>query len=400
VEPLPPRFDSRDPRVLDDPYAVYRELRAAGPLARGGPAQWVVTRYADMAPLLRDRRLGTEYPEEYHRLSVGDGPAVDFFTRIVLDRDPPAHTRLRRLMHTAFSPALVHRLTEYIGGLVDELLAPARDTGEFDAVCDLAFPLPVMVVCELIGIPSADRAAVWPRATDLAKGFALVVHEHERAAVHEAVTWLREYVGALVDERHRAPADDLLSHLLAAEAGGDDRLTREEVVDNAVFLFFAGFETTMNLIATGCHELTEHPRELARLRDDFSLVPSAVEELLRFDAPIQATARLVLDPVEVAGRTIRPGRILVMLLGSGNRDERQFPDPDRLDVGRMPNAHVSFGGGAHFCLGASLARTEAQVAFRRLLETFTAVEAAGEPTRRPSTTFRSYESVPLAVKPS
>jgi cytochrome P450 len=302
-------------------------------------------------------------------------------------------------MGKSFSPRLVRRLSNRIGELVDELLAPALDHGYFDAVVDMAFPLPVLVVCELIGIPDVDRDRVRPWATDLTKAFAVFLPEQERAVADQAVVWLRDYVGGLLDERHKVLGLDLLSRMIAAEEG-EHALTRDEIVDNIVFLFFAGFETTMNLIATGCAELLRHPEELARLQADRSLLPTAVEEFLRYDAPIQNTARLALEPIEIGGRTIKKGRVIHLLLGSANRDERQFVQPERIDVGREPNPHLSFGGGIHHCLGASLARVEATTVFARLLQRFAVLEPAGAVVRRPSPTFRSYTSIPVRAKPA
>ncbi|MYT29256.1 MULTISPECIES: cytochrome P450 [unclassified Streptomyces] len=395
---LLPRFDPLAPDVLDDPYPAYARLRATAPLCRMGPGSYGVTRHKDVATLLKDRRLGSEFPEAYHRASAGDGAAGAFFRRIVLYRDPPDHTRLRRLLGQAFSPRLVRSLEARIGGLVDRLLEPARDTGRFDAVTDLAFPLPVMVVCELMGLSAADRDLIRPRAVDLGKAFAAVVPEEDRSAADAAVTWLREYLDEVLAERARRPGEDLLSRMLAAEEAGAT-LSHAEIVDNAVFSFFAGFETTMNLLATGCAALLEHPGELARLRADRSQLPSAVEEFLRYDAPIQGTARLVREPVTVGDRTLRPGRVLVLLLGSANRDGEVFRDPDRLDIGRDPNPQVSFGGGMHHCLGAVLARLEGRVVFGRLLDTFAALEPDGPALRRTDSSFRAYGTVPVAVRP-
>lgn len=393
----PLKFDSRDPAVLADPYPVYARLRDSGPLSRGGAGQWVISRYDDVARLIRDRRLSHEYPPEYHEFSIGDGPANSFFQRIILDRDAPDHTRLRTLMADAFSQRLVKHLHGYIGEQVDRLLADAVERGHFDVVGDLSFPLPVLVVCELIGIPPVDRAMVRPRAIDLAKAFALYVPEEERACAHEAVAWLRDYIGDLVEQRRRSPGDDLLSNILAVERT-DPQLSLEEIVDNIVFLFFAGFETTTNLISTSYAALLERPDQLARLRADRSLVPTAVEEFLRYDAPIQATARLVREPLPIGNRVIKPGRVVVLLLGSANHDERKFDDPDRLDVGRSPNQHVSFGGGPHHCLGAALARVEGQVAVSWLLDHVDTFEPAGDIVRRPSVTFRSYSHMPVSVR--
>jgi cytochrome P450 len=214
------------------------------------------------------------------------------------------------------------------------------------------------------------------------------------------VAWLRAYIAGLLAERRAALGDDLLSQMITAEVAEEPgaRLSGEEIVDNVIFLFFAGFETTTNLIATSVAALLRHPAELARLRQDPGLLPTAVDEFLRYDAPIQATARLVKEPVQVGGRTVRPGRVLVLLLGSANHDERRFPDPERLDVGRTPNAHLSFGGGAHHCLGAGLARIEGQAALGWLLRNAPVLEAAGDVVRRPSVTFRSYRSVPVSLR--
>ena len=394
---LPLRAVAHELGVLANPYPAYGQLREAGRLCRGGPAQWLVTRYADVAALLTDARLAHEFPEQYHRFAAGDSPLSSFFDRIILDRDRPGHTRLRQLMGQAFSPGLVRTMRSHIATMVDELLAPLLDAGAMDAVTDLAFPLPVMVVCRLLGISADDRDRVRPYAINLGKAFAAVVPERERELGSAAVVWLRAYIEALIDDRRASPGDDLLSAMLAAEEGGD-RLTHEEIVDNAVFLFFAGFETTTSLIATGCAALLDHPDQFARLRADPAMVPAAVEEFLRYDAPVQFTARLATQPVEVAGRTIKAGRVLVLMLGSANHDEAQFCDPDGLDVGRDPNPHLSFGGGIHYCMGAALARIEGAAVFDRLVRRCARFETAGPPVRSVGASFRSYASVPVNLR--
>ncbi|MBD0842860.1 MULTISPECIES: cytochrome P450 [unclassified Streptomyces] len=401
---LPVKFDSRDPAVVADPYRVYAELRTAGRLARGAAGQWVVSHHQDVSQLLKDRRLGHEYPPEYHEFSTGAGPANEFLKRIVLDQDAPAHTFLRGIMQRSFSPRLMRRLEEYVTAQVDRLMADALDRaagrgGVLDVVGDLAFPLPVTVVCELIGIPDVDRDAVRPHAVELAKAFALYVPEEERAAAHEAVTWLRDYVSALVDERAKRPDDDLVSNLLAARRTHPG-FDRETLVDNVVFLFFAGFETTTNLISTIFSALLRHPGQLALLRERPELAAPAVEEFLRYDAPIQATARYVKEPVEIDGRTVRAGRILVLLLGSANHDPARFTDPGRLDITRDPNPHVSFGGGVHHCLGAALATVEGRAVLRWLANAPAVPTAAGTVERRPSVTFRAYRSIPVRFEPT
>ena len=396
---LPPKFDPFAPDVRDDPYPAYARLRAAGPLARGGPGQWVVPGYDDVAALLTDRRLGNEFPPQYHALSVGTGPASQFLQRILLHQDRPQHTHLRGLLARAFTRGAVLQLREHIEELTGRLLAPARASGALEVVGELAFPLPVMVICELIGVPANDRDEVRPRAFDLGRAFATSLTDDRRRAADEAVTWMREYIGGILDQRRRARGDDLLSRMLAVEEDGD-RLSHEEIVDNAVFLFFAGFETTSSLLATGCAALLEHPGQLARLRAEPGLVPAAVEEFLRYDAPIQSRLRLVREPVEVGGRTLRPGRLVLLLIGSANHDPARFANPGALDVGRDPNPHLSFGGGIHYCLGAALARLEAAVVFGRLLRDFPRLEASGPAVRQPDSSFRTYARIPAAVGPA
>jgi cytochrome P450 len=393
----PPRFDALDPAVRDDPYPVYAALRAADPLCRFGPGSWGVTRHADVVALQHDPRLGSEFPPAYHRMSAGDGPAGAFFSRIMLYRDPPEHRRLRQLMSKSFGPAVVRRLRADLGEMTDALLTPALDSGRMDVVTDLAYPLPVLAVSRLMGIPAEVRDDVRRHAINLGRAFSAVVPEQARGAADEAVGWLRGCLGELLDERRARPGEDLLSHLLAAE-DAEDALTQDEILDNTVFAFFAGFETTVHLISTGFAALMRHPGQLARLRADPGLAASAVEEFLRYDAPIQGTARFVREAVELGGRTVRAGRVIVLMLGSANHDERVFADPETLDITRTPNRHVTFGGGAHLCLGAFLARTEGAVIFERLARRLAVLEPAGAPVREVDTPFRAFATIPVTLK--
>jgi cytochrome P450 len=395
------QFQLHDIGLWDDPYPHYARARAAGRVLGGGPGQWVITHYEDVAALLRDPRLSHEFPEEYHRMAIGDGPANSFVRRIILNRDPPAHTLLRRVMSQVLSPRYVARLGEPIAAMASDLLEPAVERGRLEVVEELAFPLPVMVACELIGVPAEDRPFIRHWAGELTKAFGVRLDSGERATADEAVTTLREYVdGMLRDrERGRTPAgagDDLASLLLAA-IGRTPEVSRDDVVDNVVFLFFAGFETTVNLIATGAWALLEHPGEQARLRTDRSLLRTAVEEFLRFDGPIPSTSRLVREDLVVAERKLRTGRVVHLLLGSANRDPLKFHDPDRLDLGRHPNPHLGFSGGPHYCLGAALARLESAAAFACLLDRCATLEPDGPARRRLDPSFRTLERVPAAV---
>jgi cytochrome P450 len=395
---LPPRFDALDPGIAENPYPRYAELRREGPLARGGPGTWLVTRHAEVSALLGDRRLRHELPGAYHQASLGDGPACGFFSRILFYRDPPEHTRLRRMLAAGFTPRLVGRVRERIGVRIDELLDLLADTGRLDAIADLADPLAFETICLLLGIPAADRDEVRPHAADLAQGFTYGRTAAERAATDRAVVWLREYVGALLDERRQTSGEDLLSRILEMASAAEETLSAQDIVDNCVFLFWAGYETVLSLVGTGVSALLRFPDQQARLHDEPALIPTAIEEFLRYDAPIQGTARLVAEPIEIAGRKLRPGRMLVLVLGSANRDERVFSSPDALDVGRDPNPHVSFGGGGHGCLGNVLARMEAAVLFERLVSRFPSLQAAGPERRRTTMTWmRFHASVPVAI---
>jgi cytochrome P450 len=395
---LPPKYDPLDLARLDDPYPVYRRLRESGPLCRGGPAQWVATRYSDVAALVGDPRLGAEFGSDYYRIALGDGPLADFFGHVMLNRDPPAHTVLRRLFGSQFTARAVRERRSRIDSMVSDLLTPAVEHGRFDAVTDLADRLPIRVLADFIGLDIENLDEVRPRAALLSQAFATYLPATERAATTEALVWLRDMITALFDGRQRAPCNDVVSRLCQVDQA---TVSRQELIDNVVFLLFAGFSTTTDLLGNGCAALAARPDQMALLRASTELVPTAVEEWLRFDAPVQVKSRLVHEPVEIGGRVIRPGRVLILLLGSANHDEQRFARPGELDVTRHPNPHVSFGGaGIHLCLGAALARAEAASALTFMTEHFARMEPGGPTVRRPSPSFRMYASVPIRVTPA
>jgi cytochrome P450 len=386
---LLPVYDFMALPQTDDPYPLFREMRDAGPIVKAVmPLTFAVTRHADVSALLRDSRLGHEFPRQYMEFMLGDGPGTDFMQNILLNRDAPDHTRLRTLMAKAFRGLVVRKLHDHIGDLVNDLLDAALAKGSFDVVADLAFPLPVQVICELLGFPHVDREEVRKHAVRLVG--------QDIEAMHASTTWLREYVGAVLSERRPDPDGDLLERMLAAEEG-TDALSHEEIVDNALLVFFAGFETTSNLIATGCAALLEHPAERRKLWADPTLSSSAVEEFLRYDGPLTLVQRLTREPVEIGGRRVKEMRVILLLLGSANHDEDVFTEPERLDITRKPNPHVAFGGGIHHCMGAMLARLEGEVVFRRLAERTSSFEAAGRAERRYGTTVRSFAAVPVTA---
>lgn len=398
---LLPRFDAFDPQVLDDPYPVYERLRAAGPLCRGGPATWVVTHHTEVTALLRDRRLGHRFPDGFRTpFAAPGGEANRLLQHIVSSLDPPVHTRVRRAVGRALSPAVVRDLRARLVAQVGALLDGVAQRDGWDAVTDLALPLQIAVGCDLVGVPERDRAEVWPRAVAIGRAFIPMAPAAGAGgrADDGSAAWLAAYVRNLLERRRREPADDVVSRLLAG--AGDDRLSDDEIVDNVVFLFFAGFETAMYLISSGLAVLAAHPDQYARLRADRAIVPSAVEEIVRWDAPIQSMARMVQEPIEIGGRPVRPGRALLLLIGAANHDERVFAAPGRFDVARHPNPHVAFGGGAHHCLGVLLARQQGAAVLGAVADRFSALEPAGPAVRRPHPNLRGYQSVPLRVTPA
>jgi len=398
---LPPKYDVFAVADQDDPYPAYATLRAAGALCRAGPGQWAVTRYAEVAALLRDERLAQFQfaeayelvPESARKLVLPDGPARSFTRRSVVALNRPPHTSVRRLMTKALIP-MMSGIPAAVAAMTDRVLDAAAERGQLDAVRELGHPVPYAVLCELLGVPPDDRAEFGAHAADLARAFALAVPDAAAAAADRAVAWLRGYFWERMS-RDRPGGPDFLSRMVRHNREVDADL----LVDNAIFLMLAGLETSVNLIGGGMLALAQRPDQWARLREDPARVQAAVEELLRFDAPTRMTARLVTAPVEVDGRTLRPGRVVLLLIGSANHDERQFTRPDRLDVTRQPNHHLSFGSGVHHCVGAALARLEAAAVLDRLVRRFTQLEPAGQPLRDASTGLRSYASVPLAVGP-
>jgi cytochrome P450 len=287
----------------------------------------------------------------------------------MLFRDPPDHTRLRALVSKAFTPRVIDQMREHIQEIVDRLLDRVQASGEMDVIGDLAYPLPVTVICEMLGVPLGDHESIRGWSADIARSLDAIglpsdVEIVDRGRVARRA--IGDYFRALVPRRRGNPQNDLLTGLIAAEEQGD-KLSEGEVIAMCVLLFIAGHETTVNLIGNGLFALLQHPDQLARLQHDPALVPGAVEELLRYDSPVQRTARMTTEEVEIGGRQIAKGAMVVTAIGAANRDPAQFADPDRLDVTRKDVRHVSFGYGIHFCLGAPLARVEGQIALGTLL---------------------------------
>jgi cytochrome P450 len=404
---MPPELDLKHPANLQNPYPLFRWLRDQEPVHWSESLRgWAVSRYDDVLAILqqpirfsadRFRRLSEEF-RSYR-------PAVQDVVRVLQDwlvfRDPPDHTRLRRLLHNTFTPRELERMRPRIQQVVDELLDRIDERPESEFVRDFAFPLPASVIAVMLGCPAQDLDDLKRWSDQLARFIgghqdALDNAEEARQGAHS----LGAYFRALIAERKARPRDDLISLMLAAEENGE-MLTPEEVVSNCILLLAAGHETTTNLLSNGLFHLVRHPDQLRRLRAQPALLPSAVDELLRYDGPVPALIKVPTEDVELHGRAIRAGEMVFPLLGAADRDERQFPEPDRLDVSRQPNRHLAFGHGIHFCLGGPLARVEGQIAFGSILRRFERIELREEqPPFMPKIFLRGLERLPLALWPA
>jgi cytochrome P450 len=395
-------FNPRDPAFIANPYPAYRELRETMPVWRSPFGRAFLTRYEDSSVLMRDRRLGKDYtdPEALIRRfgpTAMQEPAVVELSHMMLMRDPPDHTRLRGLVNKVFTARKIEEMRPGIQAITDRLLDKVAGGSEMDAIRDLAFPLPVLLICELLGIPEEDSAR-FMNAT--ASGAALLnpvpPTRDELDRANESTLATGAYFEALFEQRRQHPCDDLLTLLVQAEEAGD-RLTTEELRANVALLFAAGHETTVNLIGNGIWSLLGNPSQWAAIRGNPTLIPNAIEEILRFECPVQAVARTVADPIEFGGIEFQKGELIVALIGAANRDPAVFPDPDRLDVTRERLKPLSFGGGIHFCIGAQLARIEAEVVFSTLLDRMPDMKLESETPRwRESFTLRGLTTLPVS----
>ncbi len=380
------------PEGRADPYSRYAALRSTAPVHQSAIGFWVLSRYGDCQRVLRDGRVGKDFSGAARALGLSEQQQAEQAAfrddhSNMLFADPPDHTRLRGLATRAFTPRTVEALRGRVVAIVDELI-DGFGAGEVDLMDALAFPLPVTVIGEMLGVPAEDRAQFRPLVRASTAVLELAVTPEALAAATAARATMEEYFGALVAERRAHPRDDLLSQLIEAEDKGD-QLSERELISTAILLFAAGFETTTHLIGNSVLALLRHPDELARLRGDGELLRPGVEELMRFDSPVQITARTANEAIDVAGHDIEAGATMLLLIGAANRDPERFSDPDRLDLGRAEGAPLSLGSGIHYCLGAALARLEGQVVLDRLLERFGRWELAGDqPGHRDSLTLR------------
>jgi len=393
-----------DPEVLANPYPLYRRLRTEDPVHWDPYLHaWIVTRYEDVATVFRrfsaDR---TPAPEYFEALGVPEvGPVAQVMVKQMLFMDAPAHTRLRRLAGAAFQPVHVNKLRQHIQDIADRLIDDivARGTGRLDMLADFAEPLPAMVTTELLGVPVEDHVKLKDWSVTFAEMLGNFQHNPDGlGGVLEAVQNLTEYFHDAIREQRRQPRDGLVSAFLAAEVDGD-RLSDEEVAANCIVTMVGGLETTTNLIGNGTLTLLRNPADLHRLRTEPDVMPSAVEELLRYESPSQHTARIARDDLELGGKQIRKGQAVIAVMAAGNRDPERFPEPDRLDIERPDNRHLAFGWASHFCFGAPLARLEAEISFTSLLHRLPELQLVDQPlVWRENLGLRGLKSLPLTFE--
>jgi pimeloyl-[acyl-carrier protein] synthase len=390
-----------DPAVLADPYPLYRKLREQDPV-HWDPFlhAWIVTGYADVITVLHRfsaDRIRT--PEKLSSMGCdGLNPIARVMLKQLLFMDAPSHTRLRGLAATAFSPRRVEALRIHIHeiaeGLVDKILHKER--GKLDLIADFAEPFPAIVTAEMLGVPTSDYLQLKDWSADFAEMLGNLQHNADRAPhLLNSLEEMTLYFRAAIREKEKRPTGGLIYSLMTAELEGG-RLTEEEVIANSILTMIGGQETTTNLIGNGLLTLLRHPAQLARLTADLSLVPSAVEELLRFESPVQHTARIAPEDTSLGGKQILKGQSVIAVMAAGNRDPERFPDPDILDIERKDNRHLAFGWAAHFCFGAPLARMEGQIAFSTLLRRLPQIELASASLEwRENLGLRGLKALPL-----
>lgn len=389
-----------DPEKRADPYPFFSRLRSRAPVH---PVMdvWLLSGYDEVSDVLRDGRFSTDERKSKFATSTEEFIQTPFgrlYYSMLLFNDDPVHKRLRDLVQKAFTRRVVENLRDRIGSLVDELVTKLIDLERADLLTELAYPLPIIVICELLGVPPEDRHAFHDQARDFASRFEIqpLRTPESEARGEQATTFFVEYFDRLIAEKRAKPGDDLISSLAAVEDEGD-RLTHDEMLATCLLILFAGHETTANLIGNGVLALLRNRDQWERLVEHPALARSAVEELLRYDTPVQIILRVTLEDVSIADMKIETGSPIGLLLGSANRDPSHFPDPDRLDITREQAPIVAFGSGIHFCLGAPLARLEAQIAFETLARRVPELRLDGDVRWRPSFVIRGLEELPVAT---
>ena len=395
-------FNPFTPAYIADPFPQLHELQRVDPVHHSKTlGVWLITRYADVMAALRDPRFSSvgEKSPQFQRFFLRGGPTSSplgqLYSRFMLQKDPPDHTRLRALVNKAFTVRVAEGMRPRISALVDELIALGLRRGEMDLMSELAFPLPTYVICDLLGVPREDYPKIQRWSIAMLTSLSPAVSAPAIARVNEAIVEFQDYFRALARQRAASPREDLLTALLAASEQ-QDRLSEDELIATCMLLAFAGHATTTQTIGKGLQFLLQHPDQLQALRQDPSLIGNAIEEILRFEAPLQILYRTTTEAVTIEGRTIPANEMVFLSLAAANRDPAQFPEPNRFDIRREQVKHVSFAYGIHYCAGAPLARIEAQIAINTVVQRLSGIELKEEKIRRePSLLLRGLTSLPV-----
>ena len=393
----PLSFDPTSPEYLADPYPILRQIRDREPLHRS-KLGWLVTRYEHVATVLREVRVwGAVFTPERQQSLYGAGPMLEYASRRMSNYDPPDHTRLRSLVTKAFTAKRVEALRPRIQKIADDLLRSVEGRREFDVIESLAHPLPSQVICEMIGVPLSDSQQLSQWTEAIQSALSPVARPEHRPAANKAAGEFMSHVRALVTRRRAMPGEDLLTALIAAEEDGQ-RLSEDELSATVVFMFSAGHSTTRDLVGSGLLAFMNNRDQWERLVSDPSIVSGAVEECLRYAPSITLFGRRALQDTVLAGTPISSGEAAFVSIAAANRDPRRFLDPERFDIGRADNEHVTFGGGIHYCLGAMLARAEAQIIFSTLARRYPKMELAQQETEwRGTISFRGPKAVRVTI---
>jgi cytochrome P450 len=392
-------YNPLSPRVYLNPYPKYAELRAKDPV-HWSPLMrtWVFSRYKDIDAILRDHKRFSNDSRNRPNAPTMQASTPPTGSPGMLFLDPPDHTRLRALVNKAFTPQAVEALEPRIQAIVTELLEQIQDPTAFDLVETIAYPLPVIVMAELLGIPSKDRAQFKLWSERRARVLEPTITPGEVQIAYQAALELDAYFRGIIQQRRKEPRNDLISSLVAVEEAGD-KLTQDELLVMLRLLLIAGNETTTNLIGNGMLALLRHPQQLQLLRENPALIPAAIEELLRYDSPVQVDGRTVLEDIEIGSRHMKKGQSILLLLGAANHDPAVFSHPEQLDITRQEGAHIAFGRGIHHCLGAPLARVEGRIAFTALLERFAELHLlTDQPRFKDNVVLRGLHTLPIRAR--
>lgn len=403
ILPTTATFDPLDPEQLANPLPLYRRLRVEDPVHRAevGDGIWVITRYDDVKRLVRDPEALMHPPGYGGPRELEGGPAERIYRGLMVLNDPPTHTRLRKLAEKALTKKAVDAMRDSVGQVVEEALDAVQERGEMDAVADLAFTVPLRVICGMLGIPEEDRMRLLDWTPDFFRVFLPAANDAEGiAACHRSCQNFIDYLGEAVEQRRREPTDDFFTALVQVEDEGD-RLSRDELITTVLSLLTGGFDTTMGTIAAGVYTLARQPEQFAKLRSDPDrYARPAAEECLRWESPVGVTFRHLPHDVEVDGIRIPAGETMWLVILSANHDETRFQEPDRIDLDRPDNKHVAFGGARHFCIGNHLARLELETTFHALARRWRSLELTGPAPRRQNFQFRSITELPIRFEPA